>query len=122
MTKESEVEKTARFVRHLIIGIILVVIIVVGSIIGIGAYWAWHQEQIVKNIVTSLTPTATPNYISIPTPTPEITPTTYTIFLSPYYGVLNGGTVFRVGLNCGTNSPVDITISSANILYNGGVR
>jgi hypothetical protein len=73
MTRESEVKKTAISTRHLIIGAILIIVIVV----SIGALWAWHQEQLAQNLVNSsnyLTPTSTPYYVPVPTPTPYYAP------------------------------------------------
>ena len=75
MTKESEVEKTARFTRHFLQGIVLFFIIIV-IIAGVGAFWFWHQDQTVKNAVPSSTPTPPPyGVILTPTPTSTTTPT-----------------------------------------------
>ena len=111
MTQESEVEKTARFTRHLLKGmlvLILAIVIIVASIVGIGMYWAWHQQQYVQNTVNSLFPTSTPN----------VTPTTYKILLynSPFGSTYAG---HFIGLMCVNFAPSDITVSSANFLYNG---
>ncbi len=71
----------------------------------------------------SLTQPTTPNYFTKPTSTPNITPIIYHISLIPNqyfpHGVVNADGVFRIALNCRTDSPVDVTLTSANILYNG---
>jgi hypothetical protein len=53
MAQESEVEKTARFVRHFAIGIIIVVI-VVGLIVGIGVFWVFRATATAKLVITEL--------------------------------------------------------------------
>jgi hypothetical protein len=104
MTRESEVEKTARFTRHFLIEIIVLFLAILIVIIGVGVYWAWHQEQYALNVVNSLTPKTT---------------NSYTIWISQYYVTTNYGNEFVMRLLCQTDSPSDITFSSANILYNG---
>ena len=67
--KESEIEKTARFTRHLLKGIVVFFIIVI-IVAGVGAFWFLHQEPTVKNIITPTpAPTASPIPNSTPTPT-----------------------------------------------------
>src|ERR1017187_2368170 len=66
-TKESEVEKTARFTRQFLKGIVVFLVIII-IVAGVGAFWFLHQEPTVKNTVTP-TPTASPIPNSTPTPT-----------------------------------------------------
>jgi len=115
------VEKTARFLRHFLKGIlifVIVIVIIIGSYFAIGSYWAWHQEQYAQNIISSLknnnptpnpiiqqTPTippqstmpnlATPTLIPTPTPNPTVSLT------------MSNQTVF-------TNQPFNITITVTN--------
>jgi hypothetical protein len=103
MTKESEVERTARFTRRLLIGIIvfiLVIVLIVGAYFGI--------------LMHSLTSILTPNS----TPTPNPTSAKYTIHMSPLYGY-NIATMSQMGISInnwvGTE---DITFSTTDISYN----
>src|SRR5271157_648718 len=104
MTKESEVEKTARFTRRLLKGIlvfILVIVIIVGVYFGI--------------IIHSLTSITTPNS----TPTPNPTPAKYTIYLSGSYRY-DVATKFELGFSISNAlGNEDITFSTADISYNG---
>ena len=75
MAQETEVEKTARFLRHFVIGIIIVAIVVV-LIIGIGLFWAFNN--IISNPSLTQTPVPTPTPYSISTPAPTETPTATT--------------------------------------------
>lgn len=86
---------------------ILIIVIIISTLVGIAMYWVWHQEQYAQTVVNSLTKT--------PTPT---TPVTYSIFLERSIAH-NGQTEFDLLFWCNTNSPTDITFSSADISYSG---
>jgi len=62
MTEESEVKNTARVTRSPLkwmVGLLLAIVVVIA---GIGAYWAWHQEQYAQSVVNSLTPKQSNSY------------------------------------------------------------
>jgi hypothetical protein len=73
MAKESEVEKTARFTRHFLQGIVVFFIIVI-VVAGVAAFWFYYREQPVQSTVTSATPTP-PSGAPLQTPTSTSTPT-----------------------------------------------
>lgn len=113
MTKESEVEKTA---RHRFIGIVLIIVIVAGAIYGIVEYWTWHQQEVPNQYVPNITNSFTP------TSTPYTNPTRYPLIL--YYQPMSStsnseGPPYMVNLTCNNLAPSEITLSNSNFFYNG---
>ncbi len=142
MIKESEVEKTARFTRHFLKGILvlfLVIVIIIGAYVGIGAYWAWHQEQVTNQDIQNLqnwanslkqstpTPTQTPaSTPSTPSPTPmgfmgsaEQASITNVCFVTVGSTVVMNATVINTGTNAVTIASATIDGNTATLAYTG---
>jgi hypothetical protein len=117
--------------------LLLAIVLIVGGYVAIGLYWAEHQKQLVlqqaqdlQNTLKGLFPTYSPqnpaptynNYLPTvkPTPRPTVTPTVPRIQIGTTYGVLNGGTIYRITLVASVkDSPSSVTFTTDNILYNG---
>jgi hypothetical protein len=99
--------QSSNMLFKVIIILLFAIVIVIGSIFAIGAFWASHQQQQALDIINGLIPTVSP-----PTPTPSIwtiTMRTDVHFQSPPNEIV----AFY------TNSPTDVTFLTNNILYNG---
>lgn len=90
-----------------IIILLFAIVIVIGSIFAIGAFWASHQQQQALDIINGLIPTNSPL-----TPTPSI----WTIIMRTDLGIQRPPNEV---VSFYTNSPTDVTFSTNDILYNG---
>lgn len=117
--------------------LLLAIVLIVGSYVAIGFYWAEHQKQLaeqqaqnLQDILKGAFPTYSPQnpaptnsyYLPTvrPTPRPTVTPTLPHIQIGTTYGVLNGGTIYRITLIASLkDSSIPVTFTTENILYNG---
>jgi hypothetical protein len=110
LTQQSEAKTGTPYKNSLLKGVtilLLVIVIIVGSIFAIGAFWASHQQQQAQNIINGLIPTYSP-----PTPTPSI----WTLsFRTDIYHQRPP----NVQMSVYSNSQTSITFSANDILYNG---
>ena len=128
MTKESEVEKTARFTRHLLEGIVIFFIIVI-IVAAVGAFLFIAPEKSVQSATRTLiipmpiaTPTLTPQPTLVPVPTtpikltfnyPQLNVTNVCVFEITIESIVINGTV-----NWSGNTTINPALIDSSATFN----